>query len=286
MERRRRRRLAQKQVAPGERNATALGKGKAGDRASGGNGAATSGQGKTLKKKKAKKEKGREEIPRSRSDVRAVVGIYDDLSGPEWTCKTNWRTKAVPSSWWGLTFENTQLPMPSDLTQGWRLLELRLSNNGLVGCLPSSLARLTAIRHLDLSENSLDGPLIPELSQLTSLQFMDLSMNLLTGPIIPEVFASPELSHLYLQRNRLDGWLRVGGPASAGMEQDSEGSESGLEVLCVEHNRLYGEPSFDLSRFHYPWLSEVRMHGNRWVDAALAKQRLRAALPAACDLAV
>ncbi|MCH88896.1 receptor-like protein kinase, partial [Trifolium medium] len=58
-----------------------------------------------------------------------------------------------------------------------------LSNNFLIGSIPSSLGKLSNLEALDLSLNSLSGKLPQQLTQLTFLEFFNVSFNNLSGSI-------------------------------------------------------------------------------------------------------
>ncbi|XP_059663766.1 receptor like protein 27-like [Cornus florida] len=60
---------------------------------------------------------------------------------------------------------------------------LNLSNNNLIGQIPSSLGNLTEIESLDLSQNKLSGEIPQQLTQLMILEFFNVSFNHLKGPI-------------------------------------------------------------------------------------------------------
>ena len=236
------------------------------------------------KKKKQKKEKPREAVTFSKADQRCVLAFYEKMQGDDWTCKDNWRTESSVSSWYGLIWDNYRLdrPQPSGTSKAatWRLLEVNLAKNNLRGILPSVIGTLGALKILNLSENALEGHLPENLSHLSSVHTLDLSMNALSGCVPLELLQLPMLECLYLQRNRFQGQL----PLLTG-DGNRSGSESVLEVLCLEHNRLVGEPPRGI-HLRYPMLKELRLHGNNWVDAELARQRLRAEFPPDCDLTI
>ncbi|CAL8138899.1 unnamed protein product [Prunus armeniaca] len=63
------------------------------------------------------------------------------------------------------------------------LVLLNLSNNSLIGHIPSSLGYLAALESLDLSQNQLSGRIPSNLAQLTFLAYFNVSHNHLSGPI-------------------------------------------------------------------------------------------------------
>ncbi|XP_059661235.1 receptor-like protein 9DC3 [Cornus florida] len=60
---------------------------------------------------------------------------------------------------------------------------LNLSNNNLIGQLPSSLGNLTELESLDLSQNKFSREIPLQLIQLNFLEIFDVSHNHLTGSI-------------------------------------------------------------------------------------------------------
>ncbi|WP_419164549.1 leucine-rich repeat domain-containing protein [Candidatus Palauibacter sp.] len=72
----------------------------------------------------------------------ALLALYGSTGGPNWTRSENWGTDAPLGEWYGVTTDE----------QG-RVTELDLSNNGLIGPIPSEFGRLTSLRVLNLSVN-------------------------------------------------------------------------------------------------------------------------------------
>jgi Leucine rich repeat len=100
-----------------------------------------------------------------------------------------------------------------------RTAVLQLSNNELVGSIPSTLAQLAALTTLDLGVNSLTGALPTELARLTRLETLYVNNNYLTGPVLPDAtsVAWPQLVRLNIDETQLDGTL-----ASSIVEQWSD----------------------------------------------------------------
>lgn len=71
------------------------------------------------------------------------------------------------------------LVKPSDLP----LEYLDLSNNSLIGGLPSEIDKLARLKLLNLAKNELSGPLPDQLTRLSDLEYLDLSNNKFTGEI-------------------------------------------------------------------------------------------------------
>ena len=83
-----------------------------------------------------------------------------------------------------------------------RVTALNLTDKGLSGTIPASVANLTFVRRLDLSNNNFSGQ-IPDLSNLQKMQVLNLSYNSLDG-IIPDTLTNcSNLKELHLYNNSL-----------------------------------------------------------------------------------
>ncbi|KGN49220.2 hypothetical protein Csa_004053 [Cucumis sativus] len=90
------------------------------------------------------------------------------------------------------------LVKPSDLP----LEYLDLSNNSLIGGLPSEIDKLARLKLLNLAKNELSGPLPDQLTRLSNLEYLDLSNNKFTGEI-PGML--PDLHVFNVSYNDLSG---------------------------------------------------------------------------------
>eukprot|EP00939_MAST-03C_sp_MAST-3C-sp1_P000788 g788.t1 len=135
------------------------------------------------------------------------------------------------------------------------VVALDLSNNNLIGTLPSSVVRLSSLRSLTLANNrklsghipaeglervahlrffaahndALEGPLPTQIGSLRELEWLSLYNNRLTGTVPSELGDCEKMGSLFLQMNRLTGPL----PASLGKLKS-------LRVLSLHHNDLTG----------------------------------------------
>jgi Leucine-rich repeat (LRR) protein len=120
-------------------------------------------------------------------------------------------------------FANALVPLTA-------LRNLDLSNTGLTGTIPTSLARFTALESLNLSGNRLTGALVSDVvCSYRNLRLLDVSRNNLEG-LIPVCIATlDKVRTLNLSQNRFTGGLpkELGGMVS-------------LEELLVNNNRLTG----------------------------------------------
>ncbi|CAL9106404.1 unnamed protein product, partial [Musa acuminata var. zebrina] len=101
------------------------------------------------------------------------------------------------SEWTGLTCSGGKI---------MRVVSMNLTNYGISGSLPSSIAKLTAISSIWLGGNKLSGP-IPDMSSLKHLASLHLENNQLSGTVSPSLGYLPRLQELYLQNNDLQGPL-------------------------------------------------------------------------------
>ncbi|XP_078431495.1 HAESA-like 1 [Wolffia australiana] len=97
-------------------------------------------------------------------------------------------------------FINSTLP-DAALTPCPALAHLDLSENLLVGPLPSSLAYLPLLRHLDLTGNNFSGAIPPSFGRFPNLENLSLVANLLSGTIPGFLGRVPSLRQLNLSYN-------------------------------------------------------------------------------------
>ena len=81
------------------------------------------------------------------TDRAALEAIYDATGGPRWARRTNWKTSAPLSQWYGVKTDGTG-----------RVIELDLSRNKLSGPVPAALGRLSRLQRLILQNSGLTGP--------------------------------------------------------------------------------------------------------------------------------
>ena len=176
------------------------------------------------------------------SDRDALVALYQDTDGDNWTNNRNWLSNASLDSWHGVTTD-----------RNGRVVELDLSENELNGTIPSELGNLTNLEMLKLSKNQLRGTIPPELGNLTNLRFLDLYENRLSGTIPPELGDLTDLEALALFKNNLRGtipselsslinleWLLLWDNQLDGTIPSELGRLTSLRWLYLSNNRLSG----------------------------------------------
>ena len=140
------------------------------------------------------------------TDRSALVELYNATGGATWYRNDNWLSEQPISEWQGVATD----------TAG-QVTHLNLSNNGLVGSLPGSLAELSNLKELRLDGNQLTGSIPPRLGELSSLVLLHLARNLLAGPLPAELGGLSNVRELHLDGKRSFAcrrpW-RTGMPAS------------------------------------------------------------------------
>ncbi|VAI82053.1 unnamed protein product [Triticum turgidum subsp. durum] len=98
------------------------------------------------------------------------------------------------------------------LSNHWRdwhnLTKLNISNNNIMGNIPTSMGLLSQLKVLDLSSNKLEGELPSKLGNVKSLFHLSLADNLLYGSIPQEIGALYNLEILDLSSNNLSGSIK------------------------------------------------------------------------------
>ncbi|MCX7736320.1 MAG: hypothetical protein N2319_06370 [Candidatus Kapabacteria bacterium] len=177
------------------------------------------------------------------SERNALIDLYDFTLGDFWTTKTNWKTAADVSTWYGVTVVNnhvTKVELPNNNLMGFipgqidsltelkvldlsnnsnlmlstipdrignltNLEELNLASCGLVGFIPDGIWSLSNLEKLILENNSLTGNISDDIENLTNIELLDLSYNFLDG-VLPDKFdALTNLKYLILKNNEFSG---------------------------------------------------------------------------------
>lgn len=152
------------------------------------------------------------QTPVSTADSLALVALYNNTGGPDWTNKTNWLTGVV-STWYGVTVSGNRVttlslgnnglsgPLPPDIGDLTQLIQMTLDSNAITGVLPVEFQNLTTLKTLDLSVNFLGGDVPLEFNNMDSLITVDLSDNNITG--LPDLTGMVSLSSLNVENNKL-----------------------------------------------------------------------------------
>lgn len=127
------------------------------------------------------------------AECEALVHIFEQTNGANWTNKTNWLQTTTPCSWFGVTCANG------------RVTRLDLPHNQLSGSLPTTVDALAAIQYFDVSRNAIGGAIPPQLGNLPKLLYLHLAYNQFTGPIPTTLGNLRTVVFFYLHNNLLTG---------------------------------------------------------------------------------
>ena len=119
----------------------------------------------------------------------ALVALYNATGGANWSSRTNWLSNLPVVFWHGVSTDDTGA-----------VINLGLSRNNLNGSIPSQLGNLRSLSILSLPDNNLTGPIPSELGNLSKLKKLYLPNNNLTDPIPSALGNLSELSSLVLRR--------------------------------------------------------------------------------------
>ena len=177
-------------------------------------------------------------------DREALIALYNETGGPNWTNNTDWLTNASPDVWHGITTETsndrvTEVDLiennlvgviPPEIGTLGAIEVLKLSFNHISGVIPSEIGNLRALTHLRLGGNQLSGGIPHNVGNLDVLEYLDLAINQLSGEIPIEIGSLERLEVLRLSSNMLSGEIP---PEIGNLES--------LETLVLSSNQLSGE---------------------------------------------
>ncbi|GAX11797.1 hypothetical protein FisN_7Lh180 [Fistulifera solaris] len=175
-------------------------------------------------------------------------------------------TGLIPPSLWSIPSLKT-VDLSDNLLEGpfelfansspaMNLTEIRLSNNFLVGSLPSWLSELPELTHLEAVNSNFSGRLPDPIPP--ALEHFNVYWNTLTGKIPGSYFGSASLVYLYLDFNELTGTLPAIDPPR----------NNSLSHLFLHNNQLSGEIP---ESFGYEWtnLQKLFLHNNSALTGSL-----------------
>ena len=182
--------------------------------------------------------------PASVQDSLALVALYIQCKGVNWTKKNNWLTGTL-DTWQGVTVENGRVvsldlsdlvtsvgltgSLPNELSNLTEIRTINLANNQLTGNLPVSWSALVKLELLNLQQNQFAGTLPSEWSALINLRWISLLLNQLSGNLPSSWSAMVNLGSIYLGENQLTGTLPTSWSALIN-----------LDTLILENNQLSG----------------------------------------------
>jgi hypothetical protein len=195
------------------------------------------------------------QIPTAERD--ALIALYNATNGAGWTNNTGWDTAILGTecTWYGITcnlgwgqvtnisLSNNNLigTIPSELGDLEKLFYLFLDRNQLTGSIPSQLGNLSSLVNLHLHDNQLSGSIPPELGNTNLAYTLSLGSNQLSGSIPPELGNLPAgLDNMFLQNNQLSGSI-----------PPELGDLTGLKYLDLSGNQLSGNIPIELGSLVY-----------------------------------
>ena len=196
-------------------------------------------------------------------DCSILLTARDTLAGD---ATLNWSVDLAMSSWQGLRLNRvpslhldllvlTEMGLtgtiPASLAGLEDLKRMDLDRNELTGSIPAEFGGMPNLRDLFLFRNRLTGGIPTELGNLTNLRYLSLYDNRLTGGIPTELGNLDNLRELLLDDNRLTGSIPV-----------ELGNMDSLEYLYLRNNRLGGAIPSALEGLTN--LSQLFLFGNDW----------------------
>lgn len=153
------------------------------------------------------------------SECEALVALYNETDGPNWTNNDGWLESTEVCTWAGVSCTNTTT-----------VSQIILSSNNLVGELPDNFGNLTGLTFVSMFSNQLSGPLPASIDNLVNLTALWLPFNELSGNIPEGIGDLSNLQQLLLYNNRFEGPI----PASIG-DLDN------LTSLRLSNNQFKGD---------------------------------------------
>lgn len=185
--------------------------------------------------------------PISQADSMALVALYNQTSGENWTNSWGLDTTNQPLyRWYGISVESG------------RVSTIELNSNNLNGTLTDSIKHLQALKTLNLADNNISAEIPPEIGQLSALEKLFLYDNQFSGEI-PAELENLSLNTLNLNRNLLSGEippglngkkltvLNLSNNQLSGEVPENFGGFSQLLILDVSGNQLEHLPDFSES---------------------------------------
>jgi len=185
----------------------------------------------------------------------ALATLFFQTGGNKlWKFKSGWLTSTSPCGWYGVTCDDTT----------GKVAGIELSDNSLVGSIPSELGILSALTSITiLSSFELTGSLPTELSRLTDLKRITMRSNYLSGIIPTQISTLRSLTTLDLENNILSGsipttltvltelqQLSIGGNEIKGSIPADIVDLTNLKTLELDRNQLQGSlPDLSSLRF-------------------------------------
>lgn len=200
-------------------------------------------------------------------DSLALVALYKNTGGDNWTKQDSWLSSKPVSEWYGITITRNRVTsvqldnnnlngtIPADIGDLDALQYLYLNNNNLSGEIPARIGDMSALYRIYLNNNQLSGRIPSSVGNLTYLVHLILNDNNLQGEIIPEISNLTNLTELELQNNALEGQipeslvklrsldiLYLGGNYLKGSVPAAFNDLKSLRLFVIQNNQLKDLP--------------------------------------------
>ena len=120
------------------------------------------------------------------ADCETLLGLKSTLAG---SGRLNWSASRAMTGWTGITIS------------GGLVTEIRLSNAGLTGTIPSELGNLSGLTTIFMTSNDLSGSIPASIGDLTNLRHLNLAFNELRRPLPSQLGNLSNLETLRLTSN-------------------------------------------------------------------------------------
>jgi len=130
-------------------------------------------------------------------ELTALRALYQSTGGDKWTDNSGWlQTGNDPChDWFGVACTD----------DGNHVNALSLSNNNLVGTIPSEIGYLDSLISIDFGLNKLTGTIPPSFWQLSKMYAISLKENQLSGEL--DFYEMPNMQYAHLDFNNFNGTL-------------------------------------------------------------------------------
>jgi hypothetical protein len=170
-------------------------------------------------------------IPAAERNV--LLAIYDDGDGANWTHNDGWGgASGTECGWYGISCDGA----------GDHITMIDLSENNLIGTLPTSLQDLTQLQYFSTYSNALGGTL-PAIAGMTQLVVFLVSNNQISGAI-PALDGLDSLQYFIVDGNRLTGAPPLPVPPSL---------LPGSSALCPNYLEHVNSDAWDTATGLSPW---------------------------------
>lgn len=132
------------------------------------------------------------EIPQE--ECEALVALYDSTNGSNWKTSAGWLQIDEPCQWYGISCMG-----------GRNVHRIDLSDNHLVGPIPSSIGDLGFMTYINLGQNQIHGPIPDRIGDLLQLRYLYLYRNRITGNIPVQIGKLHRLIQINIADNMIDG---------------------------------------------------------------------------------